>query len=150
MAGFVMVGLPDTMAGRYGGGSMRQFLGRFEDGPNVRCSRAAAHGQWHARVTWRGATVPPGPTNVRSSCPLPYRQKGIDSMYVVFEDIADATETKVHKASCPRYLNRKANASTTRWHGPFDTFQEAVDAATAIAMRKRYGVRRDPVCCWRD
>ncbi len=44
-------GLFDTVAGRCGGGSMRQFWGRFEDGPSLRCSGAAAHEHCHAWVT---------------------------------------------------------------------------------------------------
>lgn len=47
-----MVGFLDTVVGRCGGGSVRQFWECFEDGPNVRCSRAAAHDQCQARVTW--------------------------------------------------------------------------------------------------
>lgn len=56
-----MVGLPDAMAGRFGGGSLRQFWGGFEDGSSLHRSRAVAHGQCSTRERSRGSTVPPRP-----------------------------------------------------------------------------------------
>lgn len=76
--------------------------------------------------------------------------KGASAMFVVFEDLADATETKVHKDSCSYYFNRKPNAPTTRWHGPYETYEAAAAAARSIAQRKSYGVKLRPRCCWKD
>ena len=71
-------------------------------------------------------------------------------MFVVFEDRDDATETKVHKESCRYYRNRKRNAPTTQWHGPFDTVEAAVSVARSIAEQKSHGVKLRPPCCWKD
>jgi hypothetical protein len=76
--------------------------------------------------------------------------KGAKPMFVVFEDLADATETKVHKDSCSYYFGRKKSAPTTRWHGPYKTREGAADAARAIAKNKSYGVKLRPRCCWKD
>ena len=71
-------------------------------------------------------------------------------MFVVYEDLADATETKVHKDSCSYYFGRKKSALTTRWHGPFETFEEAASTARSIAKSKSRGVKLHPGCCWRN
>lgn len=71
-------------------------------------------------------------------------------MFVVFEDLADATETKVHKNHCSFYLKRKKTAPTTSWHGPYETFDEAESSARSIAQRKNYGVKSYPRCCWKE
>lgn len=59
-------------------------------------------------------------------------------MYVVFEDKDDATETKIHDESKKCYQNRKLNAKTTKWHGPFDTYKEAEELAKQIASNKQH------------
>ena len=68
-------------------------------------------------------------------------------MFVVFEDLDDATETKVHSNTCRHYVDRKLDATTTRWHGPFKNPEEAAQHARAIAERKSYGVSLRPMCC---
>ena len=53
--------------------------------------------------------------------------------YVVFEDlqskkkIAKVSDTpvKIHKATCRFYINRKVDAPTVRWYGPFNAIGEA-------------------------
>jgi hypothetical protein len=53
--------------------------------------------------------------------------------YAVFEDleskkkitIVSDTPVKIHKATCHFYVNRKVDAPTVKWHGPFDTIGEA-------------------------
>ena len=68
--------------------------------------------------------------------------------FVVFEDFDDATETKIHRESCRHYLNRKLDASTVRWHGPFERLKDAEEHAESVATSKRHGVKAKPSCCW--
>jgi len=70
-----------------------------------------------------------------------------NAMFVVFEDLADATDTKVHDANCHYYLNRKKDATTVRWHGPFALMADAVNLAQSISDRKCQGVTLRPACC---
>ena len=67
--------------------------------------------------------------------------------YVVSEDLVDATETKVHRETCRYYLNRKGNATTVKWHGPFDDYKIACQKAQKIAHNKRFGTKLNPYCC---
>ena len=66
--------------------------------------------------------------------------------YVVFEDLDDATETKVHRDSCRHYRERDREATTVRWHGPYSSHVEATRTAAGIAAGKSYG-HRDAKCC---
>ena len=60
--------------------------------------------------------------------------------YVVFEDLVcktyiakpGDTPVKIHKDNCRHYVNRKINAPTVRWHGPFDTLEEAEKYAKSL------------------
>ena len=60
--------------------------------------------------------------------------------YVVFEDLQSKKyitnpndlPVKIHKKSCRFYVNRDVNATTVRWHGPFDTFDKAQKRAQQI------------------
>jgi hypothetical protein len=53
--------------------------------------------------------------------------------YVVFEDlqskkyitIPSDTPIKIHEITCRFYINRKVNATTVRWYGPFGTIKKA-------------------------
>ena len=53
--------------------------------------------------------------------------------YVVFEDLQsknyitnhDDTPVKIHKVTCPFYVNRDVNASTVSWSQPFETLEKA-------------------------
>ena len=53
--------------------------------------------------------------------------------YVVFEDLQsknkitkpEDTPVKIHKITSSWYINRKVDATTVRWHGPFNTSNEA-------------------------
>ncbi len=57
----------------------------------------------------------------------------LGSPYVVSEDLADASETKIHTATCLTYIGRKEDAKTMRWHGPFESISAAQGAAKRIA-----------------
>ena len=46
--------------------------------------------------------------------------------YVVFCDLANATESKIHPASCQHYKNRKRDATSTKWSREFDSKEEAI------------------------
>ncbi len=54
--------------------------------------------------------------------------------YWVNEDKPDRKAT-VHKDSCPHGVNLPKNAKDGRWHGPFDTKEEATSAARATGRR---------------
>lgn len=45
--------------------------------------------------------------------------------YVVFFDLDEATENKIHPALCQHYRNRKRDASTTKWSRKFNSKEEA-------------------------
>jgi len=53
--------------------------------------------------------------------------------YVVFEDLQSNKSitnpgdlpVKIHKNSCRFYVNRDVNATTVKWHGPFETIDKA-------------------------
>lgn len=53
--------------------------------------------------------------------------------YVVFEDLQSKrfitgpsdTAVKIHRDSCRFYVVGDRNTTTVRWHGPFDTLDEA-------------------------
>jgi transcriptional regulator with XRE-family HTH domain len=76
--------------------------------------------------------------------------KGVKTMFVVFEDLAGATETKVHKNSCSYYFGRNEDAKTTKWHGPFATFDDAEKTARSRSDGKTCGITLHPSCCWKD
>lgn len=67
--------------------------------------------------------------------------------YVVYEDLADATETKVHLDSCGHYVGRDQEATTVRWHGPYSSHAEATRTAANVAADKSHGYR-DAHCCF--
>jgi hypothetical protein len=60
--------------------------------------------------------------------------------YVVFEDLQsknyiinpEDTPVKIHKVTCPRYVNRKVEAPTVRWSKPFDTLEKAENFAKKL------------------
>ena len=45
-------------------------------------------------------------------------------MYVVSMD-KDSSYARVHRTSCPHYIDRKRNAPTWEWSGEFETLKEA-------------------------
>jgi hypothetical protein len=47
------------------------------------------------------------------------------SGFVVFVDKISSVDPKVHRDDCFYYLNRKKEASTTVWYGPYVSFSEA-------------------------
>lgn len=68
--------------------------------------------------------------------------------FVVYEDKRDATDTKIHVADCHYYINRKRDAPTTKWHGPYATYDQACIIAEGIAKNKRhpFANSKDPKC----
>jgi hypothetical protein len=66
--------------------------------------------------------------------------------YVVCEDLADASETKVHRTDCRHYADRDRDATTMRWSAPFDDADAARREALRVAAGKRHGAR-DAECC---
>ncbi len=67
-------------------------------------------------------------------------------LYVVCEDLNDAGETKIHHLDCIYYKNRKKTASTMKWHGPFQTYDDALIEAKRRAHSKKYSYK-DAECC---
>ncbi len=59
--------------------------------------------------------------------------------YVVYMDLQDHREDKIHRDSCKHYLDRDRNATTVRWdEGPYYTKQSAVHATQ---------IERESQCC---
>ncbi len=69
----------------------------------------------------------------------------MNNSYLVFEDLVDATDTKIHLATCGHAADR-TRGPTTRWHGPFETYEGAVNFAEKVANQKKHGFR-DAGCC---
>jgi hypothetical protein len=63
-------------------------------------------------------------------------------LYLVFEDLDDATQVKIHKSTCG-HTKRPKETTTTRWHGPYD-LKEATDKAKTIAKTKGWDYAK---CC---
>jgi len=70
-------------------------------------------------------------------------------MYVVFEDLEKATDPKLHSLKCTHYQNRDRKATTTKWHGPYNSFIEAWNLCQAIAKRQKM-VPQLAKCCIED
>jgi hypothetical protein len=66
--------------------------------------------------------------------------------YFVYEDLVDASETRIHDAQCHEVTGRKTGAETSRWHGPFETEAEARSTAERIAGTKRHPYRLAKCC----
>ena len=66
--------------------------------------------------------------------------------YVVFEDLDWAEGPAVHHDSCPRYVRRKLEATTVRWHEGYPDYPSATTEARSIA-RPEHQARLDPPCC---
>ena len=56
----------------------------------------------------------------------------LKKIYYVFEDLANATDIKIHKYPC-NFIHLAGNTATTRWHGPY-TYDEAVRIAKQLAQ----------------
>ena len=68
-------------------------------------------------------------------------------MFVVFEDYASATGPKVHKSSCHYFQRWKRNrTTTTTWHGPYATENQAWKKCTQIAQRTSMKPSRAGCC----
>ena len=46
--------------------------------------------------------------------------------YVVYFDLMDAKENKIHPSTCQHYENRKLDTSTTKWSCVFASKEEAI------------------------
>lgn len=69
-------------------------------------------------------------------------------MYVVYQDLVKASGPKVHRKEC-RYYQRWLNNSTTTttWHGPYETEEEAMRVCTRVA--RETGMSPDRASCCR-
>ena len=68
-------------------------------------------------------------------------------MYVVFEDIMKATGPKAHRDTCGHYQRwLKEGSDTTKWHGPYDTRDEAWEVCQKIAQKADMQPA-EAVCC---
>jgi len=57
-------------------------------------------------------------------------------MFVVFEDLDRATGPKVHSTDCFYYKRWPRNpTTTTTWHGPYESEEEACKVCEQIARR---------------
>jgi endonuclease III len=63
--------------------------------------------------------------------------------YVVFEDLARATGPKVHHINCVYHAKWLKNpTTTTKWHGPYETEEEAWEVCRAISSKSEF----EPSC----
>jgi len=67
--------------------------------------------------------------------------KSAIGMYVVYENYPNKY-ARIHLVTCSEYLNRKANVTSTfkghktgEWWGPYETYEEAIDAASYTGKR---------------
>ena len=69
-------------------------------------------------------------------------------MYVVFEHLSKCTMPKVHSVNCYYYLRwlEDQSTGTTAWHGPYATFDEAMEKCKSIAKEKGM-YPRNAECC---
>lgn len=69
------------------------------------------------------------------------------SMYIVYEDLDRASGPKVHSENCFYYERWKNNPiTTTTWHGPYDTKNEAWKVCEKIARRTGMKPSRASCC----
>jgi hypothetical protein len=64
---------------------------------------------------------------------------------MVSEDLLGANLVMVHEEMCQFYTNRKRDADTIKWHGPF-SHDEAKDTAESISQNHKKGWRSRQVC----
>ena len=67
---------------------------------------------------------------------------------MVFEHLKKTTIPKVHSAYCNHYLRWLEDQSTrtTVWHGPYATFDEAMEKCVSLAKEIRL-YPRNAECC---
>ena len=71
--------------------------------------------------------------------------QAVADSFAVFQDCAKATDVKIHRITCPTYVNRDPTASTVKWHTS-PTLQGAVQIAKRLASE--HGMRyRDCQLC---
>ena len=59
--------------------------------------------------------------------------------YVVFEDLDKVTGPKVHSADCVLYQKwLKKATTTTTWHGPYESKEEAWAICKSLAMGTKF------------
>lgn len=68
--------------------------------------------------------------------------------YMIFEDLANATPVKIHVETC-RYVNRRGDTTTTKWHGPYD-YNEAEKIAENLSRKYSKGWRAAKCCLLRQ
>lgn len=69
----------------------------------------------------------------------PSLNAGSQKKYVVFEDLYRATGPKAHSVDCT-YYKRWLNSptSTTTWHGPYNTFEEAWRICEELSKKGKF------------
>jgi hypothetical protein len=69
-------------------------------------------------------------------------------LYVVFEHLKKSALPKVHSVHCNHYMRWLENqsTSTTAWHGPYGSLDEAMEKCVSIAKEKGM-FPRTAECC---
>ena len=62
--------------------------------------------------------------------------------YVVYLDLEDASEHKIHSTACWYFINRKSNAKTTHWPDEEYTTVEEAERQTGVTRRHDTGDNR--------
>ena len=66
--------------------------------------------------------------------------------FMVYEDTANATATKIHKISCFHFKQHLRTGSiTTKWHGSYD-LHKAIKTAEKISSKYTTGWRKAGCC----
>ena len=64
--------------------------------------------------------------------------------YCIFEDLANATEIKIHLKSCVHYVNHEPT-ETTKWH-EVDDYKSAEILAEQLSKKYKKGWKRAECC----
>jgi len=92
-------------------------------------------------VVWSKKDVSPeAPVPMPGRVPRKLAKKTADTgRFVVFQDLAHATGPKVHTTSCGHYKRwLETQTTTTEWHGPYDTLEEAWEICKTLALESKF------------
>jgi hypothetical protein len=68
--------------------------------------------------------------------------------YRISEDLVGASEVKIHKEGCG-FVHRKGSeegTETTKWHGPYEDYDEAKSTAESVSNKYKKGWRNAECC----